>query len=893
MVMARLLREEGGSQRCVDAILADWPPLLEATLARWGEDWQALQAAFEAHRAAWLASDRAGWLQRNQPYPGMVDALSTCDYPLYFASSKAAHRVATLLAAHFGLADVTPDSPRLFASLLPPEEQKAAALRTIGARPVCAGGARKHFVDDRLDTLRAVQRAGGLDDWQLYLADWGYNTAAERAAAAAAPGIRLLSRPAFLELLKWGVVMGVDDGCEPTPEEATCQMASPRSATAAAALLGVVALAGLAAVAEGQSPDPFCSGSALVPTPILFSAARRGGALPQPLAAAPRAADGTLDAKLPSRTLVREGGTYSWLYQQIINLLGWAPCPLADTTKGTPFPTPAGWLLLGVLNSTATFAGAERGIPIASILAPMVPMPPAPDTPGGAAGLLVVALWPGVKAALDALVVAGRTDNIKRVMFAGHSLGGAVATLLAARAQRYLGTACKPAGACKYFADRRSPTVSLVGIGATNAGDAAFATDLGRRVNARMVDFAGDRVPQARRGDGFLLTRFPLDVAPPAAPVTYARVGGVVAFAPPDMPAQPDAWAALTAPAGEAEFVAWGAAEKRMTNDWCLLRDAAAAALANHTYCGGFPPYAIAQVFPAKLTATGTPSSRMRALKAAALALLLGVACVAAQGNSANAPGHNKPAAAPGFGGSGSSGGSFGGSGSSGGSGGSFGGSGSSGGSGGSFGGSGSSGGSGGSFGGSGSSGSTLKALQMCNIMTPKQGVVFSADGDIPCNGAAACRVCGASIADVRAACARTSRCVGWTWQPSARCGVLKAHTSLDKPLLPQRDYVSYAAGNYFTGTGTGGAQNVGTASVEQMCVTLTPILDRIAIGKDLRCGGAENCMVCGGPEAVRDACANRAACIGFSYDTATRCGYLKKDVSNAQTRAGWAIFAR
>lgn len=47
----------------------------------------------------------------------------------------------------------------------------------------------------------------------------GYNTAAERAAAKAAPGIHVLSRAAFIELLKWGILMGVDDGCEPTPEE--------------------------------------------------------------------------------------------------------------------------------------------------------------------------------------------------------------------------------------------------------------------------------------------------------------------------------------------------------------------------------------------------------------------------------------------------------------------------------------------------------------------------------------------------------------------------------------------------------------------------------------------------------------------------------------------------
>lgn len=47
----------------------------------------------------------------------------------------------------------------------------------------------------------------------------GYNTAAERAAAKATPGIRVLSKPAFIELLKWGILMGVDDGCEPTADE--------------------------------------------------------------------------------------------------------------------------------------------------------------------------------------------------------------------------------------------------------------------------------------------------------------------------------------------------------------------------------------------------------------------------------------------------------------------------------------------------------------------------------------------------------------------------------------------------------------------------------------------------------------------------------------------------
>lgn len=218
MVMARMLLEDPG---CVDAILADWHPLLEQTLKKWGEDGLELQRSFESGRAAWLAEDRAGWLSRNRPYPGMVDALTSSEYPVYFASSKAAHRVSTLLQEHFGLSDLTEDSPRLFASLLPPEEKKVETLRMIAGRPVCQGaGTRLHFVDDRLDTLLAVQQAQDLKgQWELYLADWGYNTEAERAAAAATPGITVLSRPAFIELLKWGLAMGVDDGCEPTAEE--------------------------------------------------------------------------------------------------------------------------------------------------------------------------------------------------------------------------------------------------------------------------------------------------------------------------------------------------------------------------------------------------------------------------------------------------------------------------------------------------------------------------------------------------------------------------------------------------------------------------------------------------------------------------------------------------
>jgi hypothetical protein len=71
----------------------------------------------------------------------------------------------------------------------------------------------------RFETLQAVLEAGAdLRRWNLYLANWGYCTDEEKQVARAT-GVTVLSLAQFLELLKWGIVMGVDDGCEPTPEE--------------------------------------------------------------------------------------------------------------------------------------------------------------------------------------------------------------------------------------------------------------------------------------------------------------------------------------------------------------------------------------------------------------------------------------------------------------------------------------------------------------------------------------------------------------------------------------------------------------------------------------------------------------------------------------------------
>ena len=63
-------------------------------------------------------------------------------------------------------------------------------------------GARLVFVEDKMSTLEKVCATPGLEDWELFLVDWGYNTAEERSRAVANPRITLLGIDAFVAMLR-------------------------------------------------------------------------------------------------------------------------------------------------------------------------------------------------------------------------------------------------------------------------------------------------------------------------------------------------------------------------------------------------------------------------------------------------------------------------------------------------------------------------------------------------------------------------------------------------------------------------------------------------------------------------------------------------------------------
>ena len=77
---------------------------------------------------------------------------------------------------------------------------KTDVLRTLGVD----GNPRKIFVEDKLSTLEKVCKADDLDEWELFLVDWGYNTESERARAAANDRITVIDISTFISLLREG-----------------------------------------------------------------------------------------------------------------------------------------------------------------------------------------------------------------------------------------------------------------------------------------------------------------------------------------------------------------------------------------------------------------------------------------------------------------------------------------------------------------------------------------------------------------------------------------------------------------------------------------------------------------------------------------------------------------
>ncbi|KAL8495213.1 hypothetical protein ACS0TY_019391 [Phlomoides rotata] len=179
----------------VERILENWMNIKPVIMEEWDENRDALIDLFGKVRDEWLDNDLATWIGANRFYPGVPDALKFASSKLYIVTTKQSRFADALLRE---LAGVTIPPERIYGLGTGP---KVKVLKQLQEMPEHQG-LTLHFVEDRLATLKNVIKEPELNNWNLYLGDWGYNTQNEREEAAGISRIRVLQLSDFSKKLK-------------------------------------------------------------------------------------------------------------------------------------------------------------------------------------------------------------------------------------------------------------------------------------------------------------------------------------------------------------------------------------------------------------------------------------------------------------------------------------------------------------------------------------------------------------------------------------------------------------------------------------------------------------------------------------------------------------------
>lgn len=180
-------------------ILADWPSVRQGIVMAEALDPKVLARTLDGVRDMWIAEDLDSWLGLHRFYPGAVarlQGLLAVGGPQTYIVTTKEGRFARQLLAREGLEFA---GDRIIGKEIrqPKPQTLEQIITAAGVEP-----AQVWFVEDRLKTLQLTAQAPALDGIGLFLADWGYNTARDRAAAIAP--IRLLNLPTFArDLSAW------------------------------------------------------------------------------------------------------------------------------------------------------------------------------------------------------------------------------------------------------------------------------------------------------------------------------------------------------------------------------------------------------------------------------------------------------------------------------------------------------------------------------------------------------------------------------------------------------------------------------------------------------------------------------------------------------------------
>jgi phosphoglycolate phosphatase-like HAD superfamily hydrolase len=176
-----------------EKILHEWLSIAPKLLLNDQLQAREIAAKLDNQRDEWITSDLDGWLSLHRFYPGIIEKLKlTLDngVKLYIVTTKEGRFVQQLLQQE----GVNLPTGAIFGKEVkrPKYEILQELKQEVENKPVSLW-----FVEDRLKTLQLVQQQTDLEDVKLFLADWGYNTQAEREAAQNDPHIQLLSLSQF------------------------------------------------------------------------------------------------------------------------------------------------------------------------------------------------------------------------------------------------------------------------------------------------------------------------------------------------------------------------------------------------------------------------------------------------------------------------------------------------------------------------------------------------------------------------------------------------------------------------------------------------------------------------------------------------------------------------
>ena len=172
-------------------ILAGWSELVPELLAQAGVEKAPLAEAMDGVRDRWIQAALDDWLSYQRFYPGVIARIQgaiAAGVELVIISTKEGRFIQQLLAQG-GVA--------LPADRILGKEVKRPKYETLRQIKAVSPGASLWFVEDRVKALQAVQQQPDLGEIKLFLADWGYNTEADRALATPGSGLQRLSLAQF------------------------------------------------------------------------------------------------------------------------------------------------------------------------------------------------------------------------------------------------------------------------------------------------------------------------------------------------------------------------------------------------------------------------------------------------------------------------------------------------------------------------------------------------------------------------------------------------------------------------------------------------------------------------------------------------------------------------